>query len=321
MKQVRLIFFTIILATLFVGANSCRKDYFNDDPGTTRISKIKLTWERKFHDYWVIADIDYVKDKISSIKLNQNSRNSDQVIISKFEYKNETFSRNDYSLEQISGKETFTFSGSKLIQWLAENNVNDQFVPLEEIQYEYENANLTSYTHYIGETLWPFEQKRFSYEGAKIKNLKAYYNNQPYYLNTVQYDLNYEGMYTYQDTNLLNIDLKYYMPVVNCRFTFVYEGSRIAKIIKQIVDNPAEQLINLFEFTYDKSGRMVKINYNSGIENSENAASYAEWDFEYENGKSNIKFDVDKILWKITEIDASLFPEKIINDFFTIYPE
>ena len=314
MKKVRLIILMLILPNMFIGFISCKKDSINGNADVTRISKIKLAWTRKFNDYWVIADINYVNSKISSIDLYQNSRNSNPETLSEYQYSNELFTEYDYGNEQILGKETFAFNGTKIIRWLNEYNINDQFVPLEEIQYEYENANLISFSHHIGETLIPYKLHILSYEDTKIKNLKAFYTMDG------KTDLDYECIYTYQDTNLSYIDRKNYLPVGNFRYAFGYEGSRITKIIKQFTDNPERDLLNLFEFTYDESGRIRKIKYNSGIEDSENVDSSAQWDFEYENGKSNIELDVHKILWRIMDIDE-FFPEKILNDFFSIYPE
>jgi hypothetical protein len=316
MKKLLIIIFLTSIIVILAGINSCNDHNITINAENTRISKIKLEWLRKFNDYWVIVDIDYLDDKISSIYLNNNSRQSNPGgLLYQYEYNNEKLIRYGGTFS----KETYDFNGINLIEWMGEIKIDGQFVPSEKIQYEYKDNNLKSFNLYISETLFPFKYDTLNYEGTKLRNYKSYYA--PYGLN-LQSELIKECVYTYQDNNLLYIDQIGYLPDMNYnhRYSFVYEGTRISKIIKQYVDDPEKELLNFFEFSYDELGRITTILYKSGIENSYNVASEAKWTFEYEEGKSNLKFDVDKILWKIMDIDATNFPEKIINDFFTIYP-
>jgi len=310
MKKIRTITLLLITFILIAGIFSCSEDDIIENLDNTRISKIKLEKSRKFHDYWVVVDIDYTNDKLSSIYLNKNSQQSNSGLMSQYEYNNEKIT--SYG----TYKETYVFNGTNLIEWICENDINGQYVPLEKKMYEYENNNLISLTHILDEN-FPYKYDTLSYDGLKLKNYKSYYAPSGIGL---QSELDKEGIYTYQDDVLLYIDMIDYEKN-KIRYSFVYDGSMILKIDKQYVDDPERELLNYFEFSYDELGRIKTILYKSGIEDSYNFASEAKWTFEYEIGKSNLKFDDNKILWKIINIDAAFFPEKLINDFFTIYPE
>lgn len=313
MKKIQLISSLLVMLQLLIGVTSCKKDSIIENSENTRISRIKLEEWRKFHDYWVVADIGYVDDKIASINLNHDIHNSNSGQLSQYEYGNQKYSRYDYIIgHDIEGKETYAFNETNLIEWSYEIYNDNQFLPFENIHYEYENNNLISFTHFI-ETLIPYKHHILSYEGTKIQSYKAFFSS----AENLQSRLDNEGLYNYKDDTLLYIDRNYYYTGTNYRYSLVYEGSKIIKIHRKSI---TDSELNFFEFSYDESGRIKTINYRSGIENSYITASAAKWTFEYENGKSNLIFDTNKILWKIMVIDQFHFPEKIVNDFFTILP-
>jgi hypothetical protein len=299
---------------LIAGIFSCSEDDIIETIDNTRISKIKLEESRSFNSYWVIVDLDYVDDKLSSIYLNENSQQSNSGLLNQYEYDNEKI------IDKGVYKETYTFNSTNLIEWMCENDNNGQIYPLEKIQYEYEDNNLISFIHYIGETLDPYKYDTLSYDGNKLINYKSFYAPDDYY----QSELDKECTYNYQDNILLSIDRVAYESgnIYNSSYSFNYEGSKIVNIELYNINGSERNLNKSFEFSFDELGRIKIILYkNPHAAGSYIEASEAKWTFTYEQGKSNLQFEEENIPWKIININSFEFPEKLINDFFTIYPE